>query len=337
MKNLLWVLVILGITFYLFGITLTTAVTSHLSKPDDWTDSANQPLQEYFGTVDRSILVLFMSMSGGQDWTEYYSVLTSMNLTYRVLFLLFIVFTLFAIVNIVTGVFVEAALQSNLKDRDIIAHEELQNKRLYLESMQDIFEEMDYDDQGTITIDEFEDKLQDERVIAYFNALKLDVSDARVLFKLLDIDESGEIDIDEFIVGCYKLQGESRSLDLKIMQYEVSALSDTTHEMHEMLREIEDKICSPEIRAKHQKQEPRKSFHPSAGEEHASWKKILGLDVPLDEHINRQARRDSIAKNGFRDSVSASSFMAKVRSMNGSDLKKAGASVSIGTTLSNSD
>merc|ERR1712050_806679 len=90
--------------------------------------------------------------------------------------------------------------------------------------MQDIFEEMDDDNTGCISIDEFETKLDDERVIAYFNALKLDVSDARTLFTLLDYDESGAIAIEEFVVGCHKLKGESRSLDIAIIQYELKWL-----------------------------------------------------------------------------------------------------------------
>merc|ERR1712232_372123 len=73
---------------------------------------------------------------------------------------------------------------------------------------------------------EFESKLGDERVVAYFNAMKLDVSDAVMLFRMLDYDQSDEISIDEFVVGCYKLQGESRSLDMKIMQYEVRFLQE---------------------------------------------------------------------------------------------------------------
>merc|ERR1719326_2195270 len=238
LKNLTWVMVILGVTFYLFGITITSGVTGHLTAPSDYGKDKNQELLLYFGTVDRSILSLFMSMSGGNDWTVYYEDLAHLPLTYRYFFLLFIVFTLFAIVNIVTGVFVEAALQSNLKDRDIIAHEEILTKKRYLESMQDIFEEMDSDEQGTITLDEFESKLQDERVIAYFNALKLDVSDARVLFRLLDTDESGEITIEEFLQGCYKLQGESRSLDMKVMQLEVKTLGERTIEMQQILRDV---------------------------------------------------------------------------------------------------
>merc|ERR1719456_742392 len=111
----------------------------------------------------------------------------------------------------------------------------------YLESMEEIFQEMDDDEAGTISLEEFETRLQDERVIAYFNALKLDVSDARVLFKLLDTDESGEITIGEFMVGCYKLQGESRSLDMKIMQFEMNSLCDLAHEMHHMIREVRER------------------------------------------------------------------------------------------------
>ena len=47
--------------------------------------------------------------------------------------------------------------------------------------MRDLFEEMDQDFTGILSVDEFENKLKDERVIAYFNALKLDVSDANLL------------------------------------------------------------------------------------------------------------------------------------------------------------
>merc|ERR1712139_548753 len=97
---------------------------------------------------------------------------------------------------------------------------------------------MDDDGTGYITLDEFEHNLSDERVVAYFNALQLDVSDARTLFRLLDYDNSNEVNIDEFLIGCYKLQGASRTLDMKIMQYEfenmrqsILGLIDTVNEL----------------------------------------------------------------------------------------------------------
>lgn len=238
MKNLLWVSIILGVVFYLFGVTFTSAVTNSMKTPADWNSETNKLLLETFGTVDRSALNLFMSMSGGNDWSLYYEALEGLGFGYRWFFLAFITFTLFAIVNVVTAVFVESAMQSNLKDRDIIAQEELAIKAKYLESMKELFEDMDHDGEGSISMTEFESKLQDERVIAFFSALKLDVSDARVLFRLIDTDKSGDITIDEFLQGCYKLQGESRSLDMKIMQLEVTQLREMMSDQHEMLQEM---------------------------------------------------------------------------------------------------
>jgi len=90
-----------------------------------------------------------------------------------------------------------------------------------LEDLRDVFDEIDTDGDGYITLSEFEKRLNDENVIAYFNSLKLDVSDARALFELMDFDHSEEVNINEFVQGCHKLQGESRALDMKIMQCEV--------------------------------------------------------------------------------------------------------------------
>merc|ERR1712217_926110 len=112
----------------------------------------------------------------------------------------------------------------------------------YLKSMRAVFEEMDTDGTACVTEEEFESKLSDERVIAYFNALKLDVSDARTLFSLLDHDQSHEVSIHEFLTGCYKLQGESRSLEMKIMQCEVKFLKEMFFGFKESLNEIRDHV-----------------------------------------------------------------------------------------------
>merc|ERR1711924_53372 len=109
-------------------------------------------------------------------------------------------------------------MQSHKKDRDIVIHEELESQKKYLEQLRDVFDEMDQDDTGLVSLTEFEKSLDDEKVIAYFNYLKLDCSDARMLFQLMDFDLSEEVSINEFLQGCYSLQGEARSLDQKIMR-----------------------------------------------------------------------------------------------------------------------
>merc|ERR1712146_402475 len=83
---------------------------------------------------------------------------------------------------------------------------------------------MDADGTGTLSLEEFLTHLTDDRVVAYFNSLKLDVSDATSLFKLLDVDHSGSVEYSEFIEGCQKLKGESRTLDMHLMRYELHTM-----------------------------------------------------------------------------------------------------------------
>lgn len=243
LKSVMWVVLVLSMLFFCFGIALTSGTMDFLLEHttqghNAWQDPVHADLVNSFGTLDQSFLSLLMAMSGGNDWSLYYQALKPLQFSYRVLFLLFITFSIFAVVNIVTGVFVQSALENDKHDREIVVHEELESKKEYCEAMRQFFEEIDEDGTGTIGFEEFLGKLDDERVVAYFNALKLDVSDASMLFNLLDFDQSGEIHIDEFLLGCYKLQGESRNLDMKVMQLEVRYLREAFHhfEAHTMAR-----------------------------------------------------------------------------------------------------
>jgi len=234
MKSLAWVLLILFGLFYVFSIAFTAACL-YLDTSEKWDLEENQELQLHFGTLDRSLLSLFMSMSGGNDWAMYYEALAPLGGYYTALFLTFMAFCLFAVVNVVTGVFVDSAKQSSHVDREVVVQEELEAKKNYLRQMRAIFDEMDSDDTGCISMEEFERKLGDERVIAYFHAMKLDVSDARTLFSLLDYDHTDEVDVKEFLQGCYRLQGESRRLDQVFMQYEMKKVTTVVEELRDML------------------------------------------------------------------------------------------------------
>jgi len=229
LKSFLWCMIILGMMFYVFGITMTSGACAHLAGLAR--QSREDSMQLRFGTVDKSMLSLYMAMSGGIDWADLYDTLGPLPVMYRILFLLFVSFALFAVVNVVTGVFVESAIRTSGKDRNTVIREELQDQSRYLNSMQEVFEEMDADDTGSISLDEFEKHLGDDRVIAYFNTLKLDVSDARTLFRLLDLDCSGSVDIDEFLEGCRRLKGESRHLDIAVMRYELAWMRNSLQQL----------------------------------------------------------------------------------------------------------
>lgn len=240
LKSVTWIILVLGLVFYLFGLTFTQAVTDsldslNLRQADKYADTI-----AFFGTVDKSILSLYMAMSGGNDWGQYYDALEALpgGEIQCLLFILFITFSIFAVVNIVTGVFVDNAMQSGRQDREVVVHEEIENKKDYLRSLQALFDRIDDAGDGTITRASLSLALQDDNVQAFFAAMKLDVPDAVILFDLLDYDDSGEITIDEFLNGCYRLQGDASNIDTKIMQAEMKFLKDSVQHLTELLQRI---------------------------------------------------------------------------------------------------
>lgn len=224
-KSLVWVIAVLVLNMGLFAVLFTSATGSELDTGEKRRDPKFEKLVSTFGTLDRSIIHLYMAMTGGTDWIEQYKAVWQLPVIYHGLFLIYITFGIYALANVITSIFLENARKSSKSDREHVIQEEMQSKTQYLRDIEMIFAEMDADGNGLISRQEFHETLKDERVVAYFRSMKLDAREAEHLFNLLDYDGSGEVSYPEFVDGCWKLQGEARSLDVKIIQLEVTALS----------------------------------------------------------------------------------------------------------------
>jgi len=225
LKSYMWCCIVVFLLLYLFGISLTTRTYSYISREGIYSDDqATMELQESFGTLDKAMLSLFQAITGGRDWSEFYDMFDKLGLLDRLMFWVFLSFSTFAVFNAVAAVFVDSAMQSSQHDRELLIRERLADATSYRKEMFNVFEEMDADGTGTITLDEFICHLDDDRVRAYFETLKLDVSDAKSLFNLLDADRSGKVEIQEFIDGCHALKGEARTLDMHFLRFELAAV-----------------------------------------------------------------------------------------------------------------
>ena len=100
LKSVIWIILFLFVLFYMFGIAFTSAVVSYLDTLEIRRRSDTATLQEHFGTLDVSVLTLYMAMSGGQNWGVYYNSLASMTggEFWCMLYILYITFALFAVV-----------------------------------------------------------------------------------------------------------------------------------------------------------------------------------------------------------------------------------------------
>jgi len=127
-------------------------------------------------------------------------------------------------VNIVAAVFIRVAFVRSENDKQFQIQKELNAKQAYLETMGDIFKQLDEDGDGEISLNELSAHLESPDIGAYFSKLGVDVNKVEKLFMLLDEDGSGDIDREEFIFGCLRLKGEAKSLDLAILHREVASL-----------------------------------------------------------------------------------------------------------------
>jgi len=244
LKSVVWIILFLFGLFYMFGVAFTQAVTSYLDNLEMRKLSEYSSLQLYFGTLDSSILALYMAMSGGQNWHVYYDSLATMSggEFWCLLYILYITFALFAVVNIVTGVFVDTALQSSKNDREVVVQEELEQKQDYLKQLHQLLQAIDENSEGRITREVLQQAFKHETILAYFSHLKIDVPDAATLFDLLDFDQSGTIDLEEFLHGCYQLHGEATHLEAKMMQAEVRFMKENLIKLVDDMQKVHTQL-----------------------------------------------------------------------------------------------
>jgi len=207
-----------------FGVFFTDGAVTFCAESGLADDPSTEDMREIFGTLSSTVLVLFESISGGRNWGEVLNAMAMLQWEFSFFYLVFVTFAIFALVNATTAVFVEAAMQVSQNDREIVVMEEIEQKDHLIGMLQRIFEELDTDETGMLTLKEFEEHIDDERIEAFMNHLGLNVGQVRLLFALLDVDQSGEVNVEEFVSGCLKLKGGAKMLDLAILKYQVEWL-----------------------------------------------------------------------------------------------------------------
>jgi hypothetical protein len=221
---LTWIIIIMFSVCMTFAIFFTDASATYLRSRSESQDPGLADLKHYFGDLPRSIASLYMSITGGVDWELVANSLSLISGWYVVAFYAFIAFSTFAMLNVISAIFIDTTIQRSKNDRDFVIQTEMEGKRDFIRTMDFLFLELDQDGSGEISLEELQSHMLVPKVEAYFKALDLDVSKAKKLFKLMDSDNSGTISREEFIVGASRLRGEAKELDVAILQYEIKGI-----------------------------------------------------------------------------------------------------------------
>jgi len=219
-QSLCWALLLLVLIMYVFAVLFTQAVNGYILDGNPMSAEDHAASLKYFSSVADTMLSLFMSVAGGVSW-EVISPLKSIGVMWVFAFLVYMSFTYFAVLNVVTAVFCQKAMDNAQNDHVAVVQSMLANKEAHLKKMSALFSQLGADeDGGVITFAMFEEQINNPAVKAYFETLGLDIWDAWSFFKLLDLDGGGAVELEEFFRGCLRLHGQARSIDIGTVMHD---------------------------------------------------------------------------------------------------------------------
>lgn len=217
LRVLFWVLIFLMIIMYIVSLVVMQGVKDYLANTLGGVLSTSEAefLYESFGDLGSSIFTLYTAVTGGDDWN---SIARHVKLTgrfYWFVFCAYITFMLFAVMNIVTAVFVEHAMQALAQDEDELELKvALEDDDAFVETMRALFEVAVCDsDSECLSLGQLASLFDDKHVRGRLKRLGLE-AEAAHLFHLLDETGRGHVSEDDFAFGCLRLRGMARGVDV---------------------------------------------------------------------------------------------------------------------------
>eukprot|EP00438_Fugacium_kawagutii_P004256 Skav214000 [mRNA] locus=scaffold1070:54073:62475:- [translate_table: standard] len=235
MVSLFWTLALLVILFYSFGVLtqlvvehcrflgLDSGLTSHVSP----VSHCPEQLRKYWKNVPESHPAAMLVQRPGLNWEDAMEPLREVSVLAVMLVLLYVprlrsgrwgshFSKCIVMVEVVTGVFLNTAIESAGADKD---------SRLHVRSrsnggpLQQIFREIDRENDN----EDVRNAMSSGELASFMESLGISTDDVRTpgtLFTLLDSEHRGFIDLDEFVSGCMQLHGPAKSMQMAKMSYE---------------------------------------------------------------------------------------------------------------------
>eukprot|EP00434_Breviolum_minutum_P032125 symbB.v1.2.028412.t1/scaffold2968.1/size66330/2 len=250
--SLFWTIVLLVLLFYSFGVLLTQLVSDYcrdraiaatldLNAAPDCSDLA---YGRYWTSVGEAMLTLFMSISGGIDWDDALVPLQTVSPIAVTAMLLYIVITVFTVVNVVTGVFCNTAIESAAADKDIAVMKQMRKHAAQVQVLRNVFREIDEKSNKSISMEDLQEAMLAHKLSSFFESMGIATQDVMTLFQIIDSDGSGSIDVDEFVTGCMRLHGPAKSLDVAKMGFENEITKVAIKDVEETLQVMKEQLST---------------------------------------------------------------------------------------------
>lgn len=222
------------------GILQSSMADPNGNAPTEEEREVQKQVYKYFGTYSRAMLTVFEVTVG--NWVPVCRMLVEdVSEWYSVCFLAYKCVVGFAVVKVISSVFISDTFKVLQTDDEILIMQQEKNKRKLAKKMRELFHECDRTGTGLVSWEDFRDVVNDHRIQTWLSAMDLDVHDARLVFDLLDTGDH-MISADDLVRGFSRLKGSAKSLDLAALRREIHAIFDKVRKLEE--RPVPEKVAA---------------------------------------------------------------------------------------------
>ncbi|CAE7255328.1 Scn10a [Symbiodinium necroappetens] len=226
--NAFWCVILLFFTKFIFALLLGQALVGYfadIARTEDITSEHSRELQSLFRNVFQTMITLLQATTGGIDWNEPYKALERTGWAMPVIFVMFILLFVVSIWNIVTSIFVEAALKAATPDFDAVVWEQTNQEKKLSQELIDVFvgrATYHGEDVGSISLEDFRPMAEDPRFRGYLSARGIDIKNVESFFNMLTSDkDKQEVDVRTLANACVRMKGFATSIDLLQMSFDM--------------------------------------------------------------------------------------------------------------------
>mmetsp|Transcript_67197 Transcript_67197/g.160980 ORF Transcript_67197/g.160980 Transcript_67197/m.160980 type:complete len:731 (-) Transcript_67197:212-2404(-) len=224
---LFWAFLMLSCMMLMFALIFAHAISEYLQQ-NTWEEvglETKEGIESYYYSLVGTAITLYMAVTGGSDWEPLAAPLKEASDMYYWIFLFYIAFSFVSVLNVVTGMFVDAAMK--IASEDETQWSEETSERSEIEDMRKYFLARDKDHCGILHFEDFRSSLRSKEMDKFRDALEIELLDTKRVFKKL-AQQQGSVSIEEFIYGCMMIKGDTKAIDM------ISLMTDTRRNANTM-------------------------------------------------------------------------------------------------------
>eukprot|EP00927_Polykrikos_kofoidii_P000708 TRINITY_DN10263_c0_g1_i5.p1 TRINITY_DN10263_c0_g1~~TRINITY_DN10263_c0_g1_i5.p1 ORF type:complete len:682 (-),score=94.40 TRINITY_DN10263_c0_g1_i5:56-2080(-) len=188
---------------------------------------------EHFGSLPNTMLTL-LQFATVDSVASIYKKFIRIEPWLAVYFCTVIVVISIVLMNMITAVIVNTALEQAMQDNDLRQVQETEKKKRFCRDLEGMFVRLDEDGSGSISREEILGIGPEDRKLL---ANVLSIGDPMDIFELLDVDCSGSVAIEEFIENIFLAANEDMSSVMRLrMEKKVDLLCESVNRLESRMK-----------------------------------------------------------------------------------------------------